>query len=177
MTHRTPASRLGQHWPRKNHAFSLIELVLVVVIVGILGAIAIPRLSRGSRGAAASALRQDLSVLNKAVDMYAAEHGGVFPEQLLVVKQLTGQTYADAGIVVGAPTDIVYGPYLRQVPPAPLGPRKGQVGLDTSDGPTIGWIYDEAAGTITLNLAGRSPAAELDSQALKVYREYTKPAS
>src|SRR5438034_11191501 len=65
---------------RKNkRGFSLIELVIVVVIIAIIGAIAIPRMSRGAAGAADSALVGDLKTLRSAIELYANEHGGLYP--------------------------------------------------------------------------------------------------
>src|SRR4051794_18849738 len=67
-----------------RRGFSLIELVIVVVIIGIIAAIAIPRMSRGTAGAADSALSGNLNVLRNAVELFATEHGGKFPEQITV---------------------------------------------------------------------------------------------
>ena len=65
--------------PRPRPAFSLIEVVMVIVILGVIAAIAIPRLSRGSQGAAEAACTRDVQVIQKAIDLYAAEHNGAFP--------------------------------------------------------------------------------------------------
>src|SRR5438874_4402909 len=78
--------------------FSLIELVIVVVIIGIIAAIAIPRMSRGTAAAGDSALSGNLSVLRNAVELFATEHGGKFPETIgtagtdTIDKQLTMYT-------------------------------------------------------------------------------------
>ena len=82
----------------RRSGFSLIELVIVVVIIGIIAAIAIPRMSRGTAGAADSALGGNLSVLRNAIELFATEHGGKFPEQIgtagtdTIDKQLTQYT-------------------------------------------------------------------------------------
>ena len=70
----------NRNTPRRG--FSLIELVIVVVIIGIIAAIAIPRMSRGTAGAADSALGGNLNVLRNAIELFATEHGGKFPEQI-----------------------------------------------------------------------------------------------
>jgi hypothetical protein len=50
-------------------------------------------------------------------------------------------------------TTHAYGPYLRAIPPLPVNcPRKGQTGIGTVDGPTIGWIYNPASGHIQANV-------------------------
>lgn len=136
-----------------KRGFSLLEVVIVVAIIAILAAIGIPRMSRGSRGANDSAIGGDLAVLRNAIDLYSAEHGGAFPTSANVVAQLT--KYTD---VAGATSDTkttthIYGPYIRSIPPLPVGPdsRKGSSGIGTGDANGVGWIYTEASGKITAN--------------------------
>lgn len=136
---------------RLRRGFSLIELVIVVVIIAVVGAIAIPRLSRGSAGAADSALTADLAAFSRAIDWYAAEHGGSFPDVSDVGRQLTMYTDESGDIASAKDGTHLYGPYLRTVPPQPKGARKGMTGIAASDGPGIGWIYDAANGVITVN--------------------------
>lgn len=136
---------------RSKHGFSLIELVIVVVIIGIISAIAIPRLSRGSEGANDAKLTQDLAVLNKAVDFYAAEHNGLFPTAANGPAQLTLYTDVDGNTSATKTYPYIYGPYLREAPPAPSGPRKGARGMGLVDAPGIGWLYSPAKGRIYLN--------------------------
>ena len=62
-----------------TRAFSLLELVIAVAIIAIIAAIGIPRLSRGTKGAADSALSGNLAMLRNAIDIYAAEHTGIYP--------------------------------------------------------------------------------------------------
>ncbi|XAL98862.1 prepilin-type N-terminal cleavage/methylation domain-containing protein [Phycisphaeraceae bacterium D3-23] len=136
---------------RRTAGFSLIELVIVVVIIGIIGAIAIPRLSRGADGANHSKLKQDLAVMNKALDLYAAEHGGRFPDAAKIANQFT--QYTDLAGNTSATRDAAHslGPYLRKVPPAPGGPNAGETGIAASHGAGVGWIYNATDGRIYLN--------------------------
>jgi len=152
--------------------FSLIELVIVVVIIGIIGAIAIPRLSRGSAGAADNALRGNLAVLRNAIELYAAEHDGKYPAAATVVDQLTlysdfsGNTSATRG---GA---FIYGPYLKSVPPLPVGAAKGRVGIATDAGKdaTTGWIYEVDANGIG-EIRANTTDLEMDVSGVK-YNTY-----
>jgi prepilin-type N-terminal cleavage/methylation domain-containing protein len=146
------------HAPRRNRsAFSLIELVIVVVIIGIIAAIAIPRMSRGAAGAGDSALTGDLAVMRKAIDLYAAEHGGAFPTATDILTQLT--QYTDSGTGAGqAAKDAthIYGPYLQKIPTLPVGssPNKGLNTILTTGLPgaaTGGWLYTAATGTVQAN--------------------------
>ena len=134
-----------------HKAFSLLEIVIVVAIIVVVMAIAIPRMSRGGKGASESALTHDLLVLRNAIDHYAAEHGGAYPTTTDIAGQLT--QYTDISGDPQAAKDIthMYGPYVRSIPPLPVGQRKGNTGIAASDGPGVGWIYDETTGSIRAN--------------------------
>jgi len=150
--------------------FSLIELVIVVVIIGIIAAIAIPRMSRGSAGAADSALSGDMAVWRSALDLYQTEHGGAYPtDNTTIIAQLT--TYTDASGNTNPTRDSThtFGPYLRQVPPLPVGgsSEKGQatIGSTAPGGPPasvaaggLGWLYD-GAGSVYPNTGSLADAS------------------
>lgn len=143
---------------KRNGGFSLIELVIVVVIIGIIGAIAIPRLSRGSAGAADSALVGDLAVLRNAIDLYATEHNGTLPAAGTVATQLTQYSDINGGTSATKTATHIYGPYVRKIPPAPVGPKKGETGIAAADAAGIGWLYDATTGTITINATTEADA-------------------
>jgi prepilin-type N-terminal cleavage/methylation domain-containing protein len=138
---------------KRRCGFSLLELVIVVVILGIIGAIAIPRLSRGAAGAADSALTSNLAVLRNAIDLYAAEHNNTFPtladfeDQMLQYSDINGNTQATSDATH------VYGPYLRAIPPLPVGTESGSTAVDSAIGAGTGWVYDETTGEISAALA------------------------
>jgi prepilin-type N-terminal cleavage/methylation domain-containing protein len=151
----------------RNGGFSLIELVIVVVIIGIIGAIAIPRLSRGSAGAADSALSGNLAVLRSAIDLYATEHNGAMPAVGTFSAQLTLYSDIDGNTNATKTGAFIYGPYVRKIPPAPVGLKKGANGVAAADGAGVGWLYDAATGKITIN-AG---ATDADATG-KLYLDY-----
>ncbi len=136
----------------RGRAFSLIELVIVVVIIGIIGAIAVPRMSRGAEGASISALAGDVVALNRAVDLYAAEHNGDFPRAANINEQLTAKTNLNGAVPTGAPGEIAFGPYIRVIPPLPIGKKKGNTLIAAADGAGVGWIYYPVRGIIRPNL-------------------------
>jgi prepilin-type N-terminal cleavage/methylation domain-containing protein len=163
------------HWTRirRQRGFSLLELVIVVVIIGIIAAIAIPRMSRGTAGAADSAVAGDLAVLRNAVDLFAAEHNGKFPTLANIEAQLTQYTdgsHLTAPVATKDATHI-YGPYLRKVPPLPVGTNKGKTTFtDTAPAATTadaGWYYNENTGEIRANCAD----AEVDEAGTQ-YNQY-----
>jgi general secretion pathway protein G len=136
-----------------NKGFSLLELVIVIVILAIIAAIAIPRMSRGSAGAADSALSSNLAVLRNAIDLFAAEHTGTFPTVANIVSQLTLYSDAAAATSTTKTETHIYGPYVRKVPPLPVGANAGNTGIAAVDGAGVGWIYDEDTGEIKANCA------------------------
>jgi len=148
-------------------AFSLLELIVVVVIIGIIAAIAVPRLSRGSEGAADAALAGDLAVLRNAIDLYNTEHPGSYPTLANIANQLTQYTDASGDAQATKDSTHIYGPYLRKVPPLPVGTRKDSTGFGTTDAAGIGWIYTAATGDIKANCAD----SETDASGKK-YNEY-----
>jgi len=143
---------------KRNKGFSLLELVVVVVIIGIIAVIAIPRMSRGSAGAADAALAGDLAVLRNAIDLYHVEHPGLYPTKAKIVDQLTQYTDASGNTQSTKDSTYIYGPYLRKVPPLPVGSRKGATGISDSDGAGVGWIYDETTGAIRANTTTETDA-------------------
>ena len=159
-----PAAVVSRSDPRRKRAFSLIELVIVVVIIGIVAAIAIPRMSRGSEGAAEAALIADLAVMRSAIDLYTTEHVGDFPtsaasfeDQMVIFTDLAGGTSASQG------SGFIYGPYLRAIPPLPVGAQQGQTAIKPppADGtPGFGWVYDVSKGTIVANTGASEKSAK-----------------
>lgn len=133
---------------RLQSGFTLIELVVVVVIIAIIAAIAIPKMSRGSAGAADAAISQDLSTLRSALELYQTEHGGTYPSNTSAAtftNQLTQYTDNNGNAQPTKDTTHIYGPYLKTIPPLPVGTNKG-LNTVTLTGPAgtgqFGWYYD-----------------------------------
>jgi prepilin-type N-terminal cleavage/methylation domain-containing protein len=151
----------------KRKGFSLVELVIVVVIIAIIGAIAIPRMSRGAAGAADSSLVGNLKTIRSAIELYANEHGGLYPglaadgstDYTVVVGQLTLYS-TDTGTTSATKTaTAIYGPYLRSLPALPVGTtRKGSNGIASVDGVGIGWIYNATTGQVNANTTTEADA-------------------
>jgi prepilin-type N-terminal cleavage/methylation domain-containing protein len=139
---------------RQARAFSLIELVIVVVIIGIIAAIAVPRMSRGAAGAADSALSANLSILRNAVDLFQTEHGGTFPSLANLPNALTQYSNAAGNTFSATKTATeIYGPYLRSIPPLPVGADKGATTFVATYTAGNGWVYNALTGAITANCA------------------------
>jgi len=138
-----------------------------MAIIAIVSTMAIPRLSRAAKGAGDAALAGNLEVLRGALEHYAAEHGGTYPHWNKFAAQLTTYTN-DAGEAQATKAAThPWGPYLRAVPPLPVGANKGRTGVKHTDGADIGWIYDGATGEIHANC----PDTEVDDAGRK-YKDY-----
>lgn len=141
---------------RRAEAFSLVELILVVAIMAVIGAMAASRLGNRVDDAAIAKMQADTVVLNNALDHYAAEHGGDYPDpdhiaaQLLTITDTAGDT---------SPTKTathIFGPYLRSIPALLLtdSTDKDDIVEDSGDGATAngGWLYDADSGKIKPNV-------------------------
>jgi prepilin-type N-terminal cleavage/methylation domain-containing protein len=144
--------RRGRWMMRPRQAgFSLIEVAIVVIIIAVIGAIAIPKMSRGADGASDASLTQDLATLRSALDLYQSEHCGRYPAAGAVADALMNYT-DDQGHMSGTKDAThVLGPYLRSVPPLPVGPRRGGTKIAAADGSDVGWIYNASTGAISAN--------------------------
>lgn len=154
----------------RRSGFSLLELVIVVVIIGVVAAIAVPRISSTAQNSDQAALQYDLTILTKALEHYAAEHGGQYPDDAKVTEQLTQYTNP-GGDVSPAPDATHYlGPYLRSVPPLPVGSHKGDTGIANADGPGVGWLYSQGRQTIRPNMKPDMTDEQLDEYVEKVVK-------
>ena len=144
----------------RHAGFSLIELVIVVVIIAIIGAIAVPKMSRGAAGANDAALSQDLSTLRGALDLFATENGGNYPAAADMPNALIGWSNGSGAVTtVKGTAGYIYGPYLRTVPPMPVGTaNKGSATFVTGTtatppgaAGTSGWYYNTSTFEIKAN--------------------------
>ena len=161
----------------ETSAFSLVELVVVIVIIGIVAAIAAPRAGRSAEAAAEASIIYNLRTVRTAIELYAAEHGGVYPAANGDGKHSAGTRKAfrdqltlytnEQGLASSSldRANFPYGPYLVSVPTAPLGPAKGDgrvrvksAGTPLSGNTTPGraWKFDDVTGEFIFNYNGVS---------------------
>lgn len=156
---------------KRASGFSLVELVIVIVIIGVIAAIAIPRVTQASKGANDAALKGNLSILRNAIELYASEHQGKYPGDVLpsgysdkeeaFKAQLTMFSDVTGQVSVGKSSTHPLGPYLaKDIPPVMVGqkPTSNKVlvkndlaalTVDTSG--DYGWVYNCITGEIIAN--------------------------
>jgi type II secretory pathway pseudopilin PulG len=151
----------------RTRAFPFLELAIVLVVLGIIASVVMPRMSRGAADPAAAARNtQDqllvgrLKTLRTAIAAYINDHRGHAPDPDRVVQQLT--TYTDWGGRT-SPTKTArhtLGPYLREIPPLPVGAKKGSNTIGLPMEPGAAWTYDSTTGRIRPNTSPteRDPA-------------------
>jgi len=146
----------------RRGAFSLIELVIVVVIMGIIAAIAVPRLSSAADNAAANAVIHDQAALQRSIDLYTQEHGGVQPDVgagtlKVFTLRLLGKSFEDGKL----DADGYLGPYLHGIPTNKIN-GLATIRMDgvAAGANTAGWRYTSATALIEPDHSG-SGRAEL----------------
>jgi general secretion pathway protein G len=118
-----PASKTGD----RAAGFSLMEMLLVLAIIGALAAVAAPVVSGALTRAKEAALRENLSVMRKLIDDYAADRAEQ-PQSL--------QVLVDDG-------------YLRTIPPDPLatGTTSSWTEVPAKDGAGIADVRSSSTAT------------------------------
>jgi prepilin-type N-terminal cleavage/methylation domain-containing protein len=131
---------------RKNHAFTLVEILIVVVILGILAAIVIPRFANASKDAKRAALSSQLNQIRAQIQLFTIEHGDQRPPNL------AGNNWTDL-INQSVYNGTNRGPYLPNVPVNPLNGFTDIVVVvadptwgDAVAGAKIGYVYNSNNG-------------------------------
>ena len=169
---RKPLNSRPSSRPLSRHGFTLVELVVVILILGIIATVAVPRVVRSTSNAAESAIKQDLASCRSAIELYASDHGGVFPgavtggagyaagTEVAFKGQLLNYTNSLGEVSTTKSTSYPFGPYLRKpFPKAPAGPKAGLDTIKMENAGTLlvgadestAWRYDSTTGEFIMN--------------------------
>jgi general secretion pathway protein G len=64
------------------YAFTLIEMLIVVVILGVLAMLVVPQLADTADDAERNALRENLSLIRRAIEIYRVQHNNTYPGRI-----------------------------------------------------------------------------------------------
>ena len=155
----------------RTKAFTLVEILIVVVLLGLLAAIVIPAFGEGTMSARASALTQDLRILQRFILIYKCQHLEVAPGYLngntsstptesSFVNQATQSSTSTGQTAAVGTSGYNRGPYLAKIPTNPVNSLNTvQILEDSSPFPgnaddSHGWIYKPATGEIRSDCTG-----------------------
>ncbi len=122
----------------RRSGFTLIELVVVIMILGILAGVAAPKLLSTSGTATDNGIKQTLSVVRDAIELYTAKHG-----------------QPPACTATGADFKLLLKDYIRTFPTSPVGTKDADI-KPSEDAPLVadnseGWMYNATTGEFICN--------------------------
>lgn len=145
-----------------NSGFTLLEILIVGTLLLLLAATFVPEFTAAHEDARCSALKNDLGMLRKQIELYRKQHEGRFPgyatnSEEMFLKQLQQRTDPNGTLSSTGK----YGPYLTgDMPRSPykdssrvlvvLGPLKPAHCDGSSD---HGWAYSSSTGEIRANVS------------------------
>jgi general secretion pathway protein G len=163
---------------KDQSGFTLVEMIIVIIIMGILAAVIVPQIGTTSDDAKLSAVKQDLSSMRNAVEIYYSQHNSAYPGARLndgsgpagtaalaataFVEQLTQYTDVNGDCEGVKDATHKYGPYVKagQLPVNPFNDSnavtcdilENDITIRTSDGVnTAGWHFRTQTGVLVAN--------------------------
>lgn len=137
----------------RRNGFTLIELVVIIMILGILAGVAAPKLLKTSGSATDNGLKQTLSIVRDAIELYSSANNGGLPN-------CTG---------TGADFRTALLPYIRGTfPKSPVGTKDFDVKPTAASPPVAdnatGWMFSTTDGSFICNNnnASNTPGVNYD---------------
>jgi prepilin-type N-terminal cleavage/methylation domain-containing protein len=132
---------------RKEHGFTLIELMIVVAIIGILAALALPKFAQLVEKSREAATKGNMNAMRSAISIYYGDSEGIYP------------TYLETSSLY------LFSKFMEKIPPVKA--THAGVGIGTVESPSgtdivhtddeaivatnIGWLYNSNTGRIFVN--------------------------
>jgi general secretion pathway protein G len=104
--HRQPTTAVR----RQRRGFTLLEVLIVLAILGVIAAMVVPRLLGQQKAASEKATAISIKSIESALDLYAVDHQGAYPQGGTDVLETLTQPWTDQ--VTGRERE----PYLDTVP-------------------------------------------------------------
>jgi general secretion pathway protein G len=138
---------------KRRGGFTLVELVVIILILGILAGVAAPKMFNTSASASENGLKQTLTIIRDAIELYTAQNNGAYPPS-----DATGTTFKPVM------QDFIRGAF----PKCPVGTRAGLDTIKAVTGPctpdgTTAWMYSTDTGEFICNSGGTSTTGVLFS--------------
>jgi len=132
---------------RKEHGFTLIELMIVVAIIGILAALALPKFAQLVEKSREAATKGNMNAMRSSISIYYGDSEGIYP------------TYLETSPLY------LFSKFMEKIPPVKA--THAGVGIGTNESPSgtdvvhtsdesivvtnIGWRYNSNTGRIFVN--------------------------
>jgi prepilin-type N-terminal cleavage/methylation domain-containing protein len=132
---------------RKEHGFTLIELMIVVAIIGILAALALPKFAQLVEKSREAATKGNMNAMRSSISIYYGDSEGIYP------------TYLETSALY------LFSKFMEKIPPVKA--THAGVGIGTVESPSgtdivhtddesivatnIGWLYNSNTGRIFVN--------------------------
>ena len=163
---------------KDQSGFTLVEMIIVIIIMGILAAVIVPQIGTTSDDAKLRAVKQDLTSMRNAVEIYYSQHNSAYPGARLndgtaavstaaeaataFVEQLTQYTDVNGDCQGTKDATHKYGPYIKagRLPLNPFNDSNAVVCDIAEDDITVrnwdgtgtaGWQFYTVTGVLVAN--------------------------
>jgi general secretion pathway protein G len=157
---------------RNKQGFTLIEILIVVIILGILAMVLVPQIGASTDEARINTLRNNLTAMRSAIEIYYAQHDGIYPADIVptnapadvtsleeaFVAQMTRYTDFAGNIANVRDTTYKLGPYIKgnNLPMNPFNElstvtvdnTESNITIRASGGANTGWKFYSKTGVL-----------------------------
>lgn len=132
---------------RTNHRFSKAEIAIAAALLCVVSAITLPTFSKAEADDRLNTLCETLQSVRSQITLYNIQHDGRWPVQAAFAEQMTGKTNVK-GSTDARDGDVLFGPYLNDIPANPFTGGNAVTGGD--------WRYDQTSGRFIADDGGQT---------------------